>query len=563
MINALERQDSAILLAEIGEKEWSDNVSLAGESRFFQWLARSKDNITIAGEKEILNEIESSYLVFRTLLQKSDIDYAQDIYPVFQNVRTSCEELRQLNQDTMYTASAHAERIASGAVRSMSLLGGVFLFLGFGFAFFISYVITRPLREMIDATGRIAEGNYNISLQKRSKDELGRLSQSINEMSAKLKRFHELNIGEIMFEKRRSDAVIRSIDDGIVLVNDKLEIVGMNPAAEEIFSFHYRPDEQIHFMEVIRDEKMYNRVKAVSSGSFSAEQEEYFLHEQEQQRRFYNYSVTPVLVGKKVLGTVLVLRDITRLKEVDRLKSEFIMTASHELRTPLTGIAMSIDLLKESLAADGKADDREIVEVASEEISRLRQLLSDLLDLSRIESGRIELDILPVDVHSLIDGACTHLGISEQETLSNGAVLRFSGQDIEARVMADTSKTVWVLSNLITNSLKYATNATYLEISVRKGKQFLFITVSDDGPGIPMDFRKRIFDKFVRVGAPSDPGGTGLGLSICKEMIRAQHGTIWFEESEGGGSRFTFTLPLSDETEEENGNENEGNSDRR
>jgi NtrC-family two-component system sensor histidine kinase KinB len=299
MINALERQDSAILLSFIGMKERSDSIDLEGEADFLQWLGRSKDNITIGGEKEILDTIERNYQEYRILLHSGEKAYQEILYPAFLKVREECEQLRQLNQDTMYAASTHAEHIASGAVGSMSILGALFLLLGFGFSFFIAYLITRPLREMIEATGKIAEGQYDIFLKIRSNDELGRLSKSINDMAAGLKRFHELNIGEILFEKRRSEAVIRSIDDGIVFVNESLEVAGMNPAAEKIFSASFKTDEQKHFIEMVQNDRLYQRVKAAGRGEVIHESDEYFMTQDESNTRYYSYSVTPVLVGKR------------------------------------------------------------------------------------------------------------------------------------------------------------------------------------------------------------------------------------------------------------------------
>lgn len=560
MINTLERQDSAVLLAELGDREMSTSMALQGESMFLQWLALSKDNITIEGERGILETIESNYLSYRTLLREESRNYKEAIYPAFVQVRKACIELRELNQATMFQASERAEALAAGAVKTMSVLGLVFISFGFGFSLFISLLISRPLKEMIQATGKIARGEYDISIKTGSRDELGQLANSFNEMSAKLKRFHELNIGEILFEKRRSEAVIRSIDDGIVLVNDRLEIVGMNPAAEKILSLHFKPNEPLHFFEAVRDDDVYQELKAVASGSREEERDDYRLYFDEKGKRHYNYSVTPVLVGKKILGTVLVLRDVTRLKEVDRLKSEFIATASHELRTPLTSISMSIDLLKESMEKEQRTEDLETVTIASEELARLRQLLSDLLDLSRIEAGKIELEILPVSAGTILEQAAAHLGIEDGTVLDNGARFSISVEDSDIQVYADISKTIWIVSNLITNSIKYAQGAHYLKLSIRQGREYLFFSLSDDGPGIPPDFSKRIFDKFVRVGGASDPGGTGLGLSICREIIRAQHGTIWYEENREKGATFTFTLPLVHTREKEVENEQSSDS---
>jgi NtrC-family two-component system sensor histidine kinase KinB len=207
------------------------------------------------------------------------------------------------------------------------------------------------------------------------------------------------------------------------------------------------------------------------------------------------------------------LRDVTRLREVERLKSEFVMAASHELRTPLTSIGMSVDLLQEHAAAGLAEKDRELLATAHEEVERMKALINDLLDLAKIETGRILLDFGPVAVDELV-----------------------------GRV--DANKITWVLTNLVSNALRHARHGGHIHVTAIPVGPQIHLAVQDDGPGIPHEYQARIFQKFVQVKG-RESGGTGLGLAICKEIVRAHGGTIWVESKPGQGSTFTFTIPAA------------------
>jgi Signal transduction histidine kinase len=235
------------------------------------------------------------------------------------------------------------------------------------------------------------------------------------------------------------------------------------------------------------------------------------------------------------------LRDITRLREVDRLKSEFIMAASHELRTPLTGLQMSIGLLMEHLDPGLSENDRELLIAAHEETLRMKALVNDLLDLSKIESGKIDLEFEELSVQPLLASIETifknqleirnvHLSVDSPEKLSN--------------VRADSNKVVWVLSNLVSNSLRYVPDGGHIWLTARQSGTFVHLSVRDDGPGIPVEYQSRLFQKFVKVKG-RESGGSGLGLAICKEIVRAHGGSIWVESQPGKGCTFTFTLPVA------------------
>ena len=241
-------------------------------------------------------------------------------------------------------------------------------------------------------------------------------------------------------------------------------------------------------------------------------------------------------------GVVLLLRDITRLRELDRLKSEFVMTASHELRTPLTSINMAVDLLRESAAAKLTEQERALLEACHEDVQRLRALVNDLLDLSKIEAGKLELAFEPVQPRWLGEQA---LSVIKAQADAKGIELTLAVPENLPEVTADPHKIVWVLVNLLANAVRYTNAGGHIKLAGEQVGNQVHLAVSDDGEGIPLDVQPRIFDKFVH-GKPRDGGGgSGLGLAISREIVKAHRGAIWVDSTPGQGSTFTFTVPVA------------------
>jgi NtrC-family two-component system sensor histidine kinase KinB len=259
--------------------------------------------------------------------------------------------------------------------------------------------------------------------------------------------------------------------------------------------------------------------------------------------RHFLFSATAIgQKEQKLTGVVLLLKDITQLRELERLKSEFVMAASHELRTPLTSLGMGIDLLLEHAARFLPEREMELLKAAHDEVHRMKAMVHDLLDLSKIEAGRIDLEFESVPVALLFDNA---------REIFKGQInmkqIRLMVADVEhlPQVRADTNKIVWILSNLISNALRYVEEGGYIRLAAELIGDFIHISVEDNGVGIPAEYQSRIFQKFVRVDK-QDSGRTGLGLAICREIVRAHGGTIWVESDPGQGSVFTFTVPVAD-----------------
>lgn len=557
MINDIERQDSGVLLILLDFKELALKELQEGEVSFLQWLGRAKDNITVTGENEVVEAIEKDYTFYLRdvsqlrLIKESNQERAVALYhdqvlPRFRTIRDTCVKLRTLNHEVMYAASKEARHLAGQAVLFISVIGAAAIMVGGSFSLFLARLISRPVTELKNAVLHLAQGDYTVQVPVRGGGELSLLAEAFNDMAEKLKHFHEMNIDEILAEKRKNEAIIGSVDDGLVVVDEKLLITNLNPRAADIFKV--RPEEALskHILEVVRDDRVFQGLKsALESGQppLLPEGEDVLTVPKDDETQHYQMAILPMRSRAGVIpGVVLVLRDITRLKELERLKSEFVMTASHELRTPLTSIGMSVAMLMESAASKLTDQERELLDVSREEVNRLTALVNDLLDLSKIEAGRLEISLEPVAPSFLGLQASTMI---KKQTEAAGSTLTVEvGEDLPA-VLADPNKIVWVLVNLLANAVRYTSSGGHIRLRGERVGDMVHLKVQDDGPGVPREMQSRIFDKFVQLDRGETSGGSGLGLAISKEIIRAHRGVIWLESEPGQGSTFTFTLPLA------------------
>ena len=554
MVDALERQDSATLILLLNNEAAGKAAGLPlfreNEVSFLQWLGRAKDNVTLPDEPKTLAKLESAYGDYLASIDQlntpagnNTATYERAVRPAFQSVRDAATQLRDINQEAMSEASNRTAEVSQRAIVSVAIAGFSAAAAGFIISWLISRNLVRPVKAMQEATEQIASGDYDIQLAVASQDELGQLAEEINTMSRRLQSFKSLNLDKVVAEKQRGEAIIRSLSDGIVVVDDQLRIVAINPVAAALFGTKPSLAEGRHCLEVIDDRTLYKRIQAVASSKEEPDEADDVPSElvvKQGSTEHYQYLATPVTTeDNRRLGVVLLLQNVTNLKQLDQLKSEFVMTASHELRTPLTGMAMSIDLLMETSQAKLSENEQELLKTAQEDVQRLRDLVNDLLDLSKIESGKIDMDRSAADPNQLVEKAINLLQIQ-----ADNKKIELTSQvaDNLPAVNADFSKVTWVLTNLIANALRYAKEK--IEITAKSHGGWISIAVADDGQGIDPAYQRKIFDKFVQVKTERDIGGTGLGLAICKEIIKAHGGRIWVDSTPGQGSTFTFTLPV-------------------
>lgn len=351
----------------------------------------------------------------------------------------------------------------------------------------------------------------------------------------------------------RQAAVFEGAKDAMLTINPSGSIETLNPAAARMFG--YAPDDLMRrdvgiLFEVAPDrgrvESFLKRLQARrSNGNGNGRAEEFWARRHDGTTFLADVTVSPVQLvdGHRYLA---VLRDVTERKQVERMKTEFVSTVSHELRTPLTSIAGSLGLL--SGGAAGELPDRaaRLVGIAYNNCQRLVRLINDILDIEKIESGQMLFDNRPVDLTQALDG-CVHANSGFAE--AHRVTIAFAPPSGAATVIADADRLAQIVTNLLSNAVKFSPAGGVVDVDVVALDRRWRVRVADRGPGIPAEFRERIFGKFAQADSSDTrtKGGTGLGLSIVRELAMRMGGSVGFEDREGGGTVFSVDLPAADD----------------
>lgn len=542
MTTAVHQQLRAI--TRNGGRVWTDS-SDDPQIDFVRHLTRAENNITVPGEREIIAEIRQRFLTFRTRLAEATStgdDTRDNLFAAADSLFASITSLRHVNERTMYDANGSALARTRTALWTTVLAGllGLVAITMLGAIF--TKRLTAPLHGLLTAVRDVSRGHYDVQLATDGGDEMAALAREFNAMSAELARFHSLNIEETDTARRQAQAILDSMDDGIILVDSTMHIVNFNPSAARIVGMRltramvHRP-----LANILPDEEL---LQAISSAiedppSHSSAQKSFDIVPSGHERSWVATFTLMESDTKPTLGAIIVLRDMTKAREIEKLKSDFIMAASHELRTPVTSIGMSIDMLEESNAERLTPPGQEMLRTAKSEVRRLRELVEDLLNLSRMEAGKIEIRRERVSVHGLFMQVQNIF--APQCAMKHIALYVNAAADCEY-IAADQGKIAWVLTNLVSNALRYTPENGHIQMDARNAGTMVEITVRDTGPGIPLEYQSRIFERFVQFQHGGSAGGAGLGLAIAKEIVKAHGGTIWVDSVPGNGSTFTFTI---------------------
>lgn len=412
----------------------------------------------------------------------------------------------------------------------MVLLAALGLALALSYPFVLR--LTRPLREMIGVAGELALGRLHQRVTIRSGDELADLGRVLNQMAADL----ETKMSEISEDRARLQAMLSSMVEGVLVLDQDSKILLLNTAIERMFQLESSTVVGRPLIEVFRHAQLHQLVQKVLSTK--ADQSEEIMMFMPEERIF---TVQASVAQKGGIAAVLVFHDVTKLKRLERVRKDFVANVSHELRTPLTSIKGYIEAL-----IDGAKDDpqkcADFLGIIEKHTDQLNALLFDLLQLSTIESGQYQWQRGSVSASDLIEKA-VHLlrPLAEKK----GQSILVSQAEGVGPMTGDADKLTEVLINLIDNAIKYTPEGGRITVEARKREGVVEITVGDTGIGIPSREIPRIFERFYRVdrARSREMGGTGLGLSIVKHIVEAHGGKVSVESQVGKGSRFVVTLP--------------------
>jgi len=398
----------------------------------------------------------------------------------------------------------------------------------------MSLSITRPLREMTEISQRISKGDFSKKLKIRSQDEIGQLADSLNLMSEEL----ENKIRIISEDKDKMRVILSSVIEGIVAIDKEGRIILFNHALRNMINHSSdRVLGKFHW-EIIRNNQLNELLKETLQKGQTLTREIILFSPQE---KIFHASANPLTEKNKVWGAVVVLNDITEIKKLEKMRSEFVANVSHELRTPLTSIRGFVETLKERAIADPKKA-RYFLTIIERQSNRLNNLIEDLLQLSKIESQEIAMNLQSIDLRDLIDKTISEFKgkINQKEQQ-----IKINIPPQFPLLKVDPEQMELVLRNLLDNAIKYTPNRGEISISALEKAENIYIEVADNGTGISAEHLPRIFERFYRADKDRSRklGGTGLGLAIVKHIVQAHKGTIGVESKLGKGSKFFFTLP--------------------
>ncbi len=567
MKESLERQDSAAVFALLGARERAAAQTREHRARFDANFLKAANNLTEPGEPEVVETIrrdrDAYYRTFDDFLSRVNAteggavanptardeesaergEYFARLEPQFNKLRADCERLLQLNQRAMLARSESAGGVARRWFYLTLLLAGLLAGTGLALAFILAERIVKPIRHLTKTTARIAAGDLDAEVEVASNDEVGTLAAEYRRMAEALRALRRTEMGQLVVAQQTTEAAIDSLYDPVIVTDAEGCVTRLNRAAQEIFGSGSENAGR-HVGEVSRDtliagavaEALRSQRPVAGEGAASV-----LPLAVDGAERAFRLRTTPMRDGeRRLLGAVTLLEDITHLREVDRLKSEFIATASHELRTPLTSVQMGVHLLLEGAVGELTDKQQEVLEACRQDCSRLDRLMRDLLDLFKLEAGESPPQLSPVRAHDLVVRASEDL---RPQVEAKGLMLCLDVPVDLPPVLADCAQIERVISNLVVNAIRY-TRRGEIKLSAERRDGCVAVSVCDTGSGIPTEYLPHIFDKFVQVpGAASD--GVGLGLAISKSLIEAHGGQLSVQSEPGRGSTFTFTLPLA------------------
>jgi len=410
--------------------------------------------------------------------------------------------------------------------------------LAAGLALLIAERTARPVRRLTAVVERMAAGDLDARLLPASRDEVGTLTRAFNQLGAQLK----TTITTLSAERSRLEGVLEHMADGVVITDATGHVRLVNPAAARVLGVQPAQVLGATLAQAARD----HRLIALWQRCRDRGEEQVEAVDIGQQGPFVQAIVTPLRDGEPG-ACLMILQDLTRIRRLETVRRDFISNISHELRTPLAALKALVDTLRDGALDDPPAAAR-FLDRMETEVDALAQIVQELLELSRIESGQVPLRLAPVQVADAVLPAVERLAPLAERA---GLALEMALPDALPPALADVERIQQVVGNLLHNAIKFTPQGGHVRITVGVQGRHVVVSVADDGVGIPADDLPRIFERFYKADRARSGGGTGLGLAIAKHIVQAHGGQIWAESTEGRGSTFYFSLPLADEDDTE------------
>ena len=514
------------------------------DQRFHDWLGKAGAGAMDDSDRQAVNEISRAYALYDNLLDKPltvrrELLNNDDFGRTMEALRDRINAVQMRYFAAVQSAEESSRERARLIAGLLGLIGLAVLLLGFVTAHSIAQRFGRPIEALALAADQIGKGDFQVSLPISPVAELSALSRRFGLMAESLRQFKNSDVEALLAEQRRLQAVLDSIDDGLLIFDRSGVLDHFNPVAQRQLGWYDRPL-GISIGQALRRPELDEQLQLVMQGDSLPHALEDLEVEAEGETRLLTYSLTPVsLSDERIHGAVMVLHDVTEQRAFERVRSEFVLRASHELRTPVTGMHMAFGLLQERLHFPAEARESDLLQTVDEEMHRLGRLIYDLLNFSRYQNGLQKLELLPCDLDELLHQAQQRFAAQASE---REITLSVEVHDALPPLALDRLQIERVLDNLLGNALRHSRPQGQIRLQARRQGERVILSVEDSGEGIPYSQQARVFEPFVQVGRKK--GGAGLGLALCKEIAQLHGGRIGVHSRPGHGAQFYLDLPL-------------------
>lgn len=556
MIESIDGQNMAILNYLNDNNKVGINLFYKNSDEFYKWYNIEFNNITESGEKDHVIKINNDYTKYITAFSniqeirnregayKALDFYNKEVVVQYNNLKNELKELSSLNEKAMFDGK---DNVTNATIVTMYIILGVSLFGVIGGILISTFFINRflkPMHILTESIKSVKEGHLHQEIPVVSSDEIGLLAHEFNNMTKRLQQFEYSSKGKLLAEKNKSLAIVKSISDPLIVLDTNHKIILLNDACEDIFHIKEEVVSNKHFLEGINNGEIYQYISSV----YKEEQEkrtEKIMNIKTNGKDYYFNIISTAIEDKdlNIYGIVVLFQNVTKLKQLEIIKTDFINTVSHELKTPLTSIMMGVSLIADTKIGSLNEKQESIVSTIREDGESLTSLVNNLLQLCKIESDKAVFNIEPSSIIGIIENC---IKMFDEQAAAKEVNLYYEASEKLPKVLADSDKITWTLNNIVSNALKYVNAGDEIFIKAFIKDNRMFVSVKDTGIGIPEEYQKRIFEKFVQVkGSDTETRNVGLGLAIAKEIVEAHNGNIWCKSKVDVGSEFTFTLPIA------------------
>ena len=507
----------------------------ASRRTLIEALTLQQQNITEINERQVTSALEEKVGRLNDSISGEEV----------QQIRNDLYRIMELNMGSILAKSRGMESSADEAVRWISVIAILCVLLAALFLLYFPSIVLRPIDKLKQGIVQSANHNYDHRLDFGNNVELRGVAESFNNMAQKLSQYRRSSLDRLMTEKMRIEAIVNSLHEPIIGLDSERNILFMNDEAFSILNLKRGNVIGRNAAEIaINNDLLRRLIRELYSNRESDGPHEPLKIYADNKESYFQMDNIPLYTNavgeqeRNFIGNLIILNNVTKYKELDSAKTNFISTVSHEMKTPISSILMSLQLLGDARLGSLNDEQKQLVGSIKESSDRLLDITGELLNLTQVESGKLQLHPKIVKPIELIDYAvkATHV-LAERFH----CYVEVEYPEKISKLFVDNEKIAWVVTNLLSNAIHHSPENARIIVGAKQHDNWVDIYVQDFGRGIDPRYHKSIFDRYFRVPGTKTQG-SGLGLAISKEFVDAHNGRIFVESEVGKGSRFTISL---------------------